>query len=328
MAANSINKKYPQISFYQTGSGGEHAPLVKSYDVEFNDSIVDTRYWKARSEGTKLKSRAINVYTAGDITYGKNPTIENKICALYVGTTIIGGDNPEDISRVAINGHSYITIDRILIINVETDEVRIVDRQSQTDITTGMVGSEIGFKRYITRDFPEGSEINIKLIDKVIPNSLKVAHRVKFNRGALMKLYEYTANDDGFEDGVFGGFGIRNNQEGTPLQIYTGSLEGKGLFGYGMTAGVSQSLFTTNSIAFVNSLPSELNDYIGTLNLATMGTSLIPLSASFGSGFTNATLINIGPRSIDGVAGSTGNTTTPPPVGGGGYIPNNNNQGA
>ena len=140
-----------------------------------------------------------------------------------------------------------------------------------------------------------------------------------------MQLYEYTANDEGFEDGVFGGFEVRNNQEGA--EIYTGSLEGKGLFGYGMTAGVSQSLFTTNSIAFVNSLPSELNDYIGTLNLATMGTSLIPPSASFGSGFTNAALINIGFLS-DGVASPPGNTTTPPPVGGGGYIPNNNNPGA
>ena len=128
---------------------------------------------------------------------------QQKIAALYIGTTVIGAD--EDPSRVAINGHSFITIDKILLIDVEADSVQIVERQSIIDITKGTVGEEKAFKRYITRDFFEGSEINIRLIDKTIKNSLKPSHFVKFNRGSLMKLYEYTANDNGFEDGVFGG---------------------------------------------------------------------------------------------------------------------------
>tara|TARA_R110001592_G_scaffold186951_1_gene431429 strand:- start:4189 stop:5025 length:837 start_codon:yes stop_codon:yes gene_type:complete len=268
----------PNINYY---TGGNPA-VSKSYDVEFDDAIADTRFWKARSEGTQLIGDKINVFTAGDITYGKLPVVENKIAALYVGTTVIGGDD-EDPSRTSILGHSYVTIDRILLINIETDEVQIINRQSIIDVNTGTVGEEKAFKRYITRDFNEGSEVNIRLIDKTVQNSLKTSHRVKFNRGSLMKLYEYTANDEGHEDGVFGGINLRRNIGGQ----HTGSLEGPGLFGYGMTAAASQSLFTS-SFSFVGSLPSELNDYTGDVNLSTLGAQLAPLTASVGSEFQTA----------------------------------------
>ena len=261
----------PNNTYYSPSNAG----ISQSYDVEFDDAIADTRFWKSRSEGTQLNGSAINVYTSGDTTYGKLPVVENKIAALYIGTTVIGG-NDEDPSRVSILGHSYVTIDRILLINTETDEVQIINRQSLIDITTGTAGEEKAFKRYITRDFFEGSEVNIRLIDKTVQNSLKTSHRVKFNRGSLMKLYEYTANEEGYEDGVFGGHNIRNNLDGT---IYTGSLEGPGLFGYGMSAAASQSLFTS-SFSFVGSLPSELNDYTGDVSLNTMGAQLTPLTAS------------------------------------------------
>ena len=269
----------PNIKYY---TGGNPA-VSKSYDVEFNDSIADTKFWKARSEGTQLNGSGINIFTEGDITYGKNPVIENKVAALYIGTTAIGGDN-EDPSRVSINGHSYISIDKILLINIETDEVQIIDRQSIIDITKGTSGDEKAFKRFITRDFFEGSEINIRLLDKAVANSLKTSHFVKFNRGSFMKLYEYTANTDGFEDGVFGGFGTKNNKG----NVFTGSLEGPGLFGYGMTAAASRSLFNNNSIQFVGSLPSELNDYTGEVNLSTLGSELAPITASVGSTFSAA----------------------------------------
>lgn len=264
----------PNNTYYSPSNAG----ISQSYDVEFDDAIADTRFWKSRYEGTQLNGSAINVYTSGDTTYGKLPVVENKIAALYIGTTVIGGDD-EDPSRASILGHSYVTIDRILLINTETDEVQIINRQSLIDITTGTAGEEKAFKRYITRDFFEGSEVNIRLIDKTVQNSLKTSHRVKFNRGSLMKLYEYTANEEGYEDGVFGGHNIRNNSDGT---IYTGSLEGPGLFGYGMSAAASQSLFTS-SFSFVGSLPSELNDYTGDVSLNTMGAQLTPLTASVGS---------------------------------------------
>ena len=255
----------PNNTYFSPSNAG----VSQSYNVEFDDALLDTRFWKSRSEGTQLQASSINVYKDTDVTFGKNPVVENKIAALYVGTTVIGAD--EDPSRATINGHSFITIDKILLIDVEADDVQIVERQSIVDITTGTVGEEKAFKRYITRDFFEGSEINIRLIDKTVKNSLKPSHFVKFNRGSLMKLYEYTANDNGFEDGVFGGHSIRNNIG----DIYTGSLRGPGLFGYGMTVAASQSLFTS-SFSFVGSLPSELNDYTGDLNLTTMSSELAP----------------------------------------------------
>ena len=261
-----------------------NAAISESFDIEFDDAILETRFWKSRAEGSQLQATSINKFTSGDISFGKNPVIENKIAALYIGTTIIGGESgnsAEDPSRVALNGHSYITLDKILLINLDTDEVQIIERQSLVDISTGTTGDEKAFKRFVTRDFNEGSEINIRLLDKTVANSLKPSHFVKFNRGSLMKIYEYTANDDGFEDGVFGGFNVKNNKDG----LHTGSLAGPGLFGYGMTAAVSRSLFTTDSIKFVGSLQSELNDYTGDLNLSTLGTELAPITASRGSGF-------------------------------------------
>ena len=260
-----------------------NAAISKSFDVEFDDAIADTRFWKARSEGTQLNASKINIFTPGDVTYGKLPIVENRIAALYVGTTVIGGDD-EDPSRVSINGHSYITIDKLLLIDIETDEVEIVERQSIIDITKGTSGDEKAFKRYITRDFFEGSEVNLRLLDKSVANSLKTSHFVKFNRGSFMKLYEYTANTDGFEDGVFGGFGVKNNRD----DVFTGSLEGPGLFGYGMTTAASRSLFNNNSIQFVGSLPSELNDYTGEVTLSTLGSELAPITASAGSSLTAA----------------------------------------
>ena len=265
----------PNINYF-TGN-----PAVsRSYSVEFDDAIADTRFWKARSEGTQLRGQAVNTFNEGDITYGKTPVVENKIAALYIGTTIIGAD--EDPSRVSINGHSFITIDRILLIDIETDEVQIINRQSIVDINSNTIGVEKAFKRFISRDFFEGSEINIRLIDKTVQNSLKPAHRVKFNRGSLMKIYEYTPNDEGHEDGVFGGHSIRNNFGNNS---HRGSLMGPGLFGFGMTAAVSRSLFNENSIEFVSSLPTELNNYSGDINLGAID-ELCPITASVGGGFS------------------------------------------
>mgnify|MGYP001270954521 CR=1 FL=1 len=269
----------PKTTYFSPANAG----ISQSFDIEFDDGLLDTKFWKSRSEGSQLQASSLNKFTEGDITYGKNPVIENKIAALYVGTTIIGGDN-EDPSRASILGHSYITIDRILLIDIQTDDVKIIERQSLVDINTGTTGDEKAFKRYITRDFNEGTEVNIRLIDKTIQNSLKPSHFVKFNRGSFMKIYEYTANTDGHEDGVFGGFGIRNNRG----DIFTGSLRGKGLFGYGMTAAASRSLFNSNSIQFVGSLPSELNDYTGDIDLTTLGSQLAPITASIGGNFQAA----------------------------------------
>ena len=254
--------------------------IKKEYNVEFNDSLLDLAGWKnPRYEGSKLTGVEINKFTQGDVTYGKNPVIENKVVALYIGNTLIGGDGEED-AYTEITNHSYATVDKILIIDLTDDSVQIIDRQNY---------NPVAFRRHVDRDLFEGSSVHIKLLDFSVENALKPRHAVKFNRGSLQKVYSYTANQKGFEDGVFGGFGARP-QLGEFIDNLSGSVETpyKGMFGYGSmfinsgSAGaVSASLFTTNSIDFVTALPSELNAYAGDVDTATLGLELNLVTQSF-----------------------------------------------
>ena len=254
--------------------------IKKDFNVEFNDSLLDLTGWKnPRYEGSKLTGVEINKFTQGDVTYGKNPVIENKVVALYIGNTLIGGDGEED-AYTEITNHSYATVDKILIIDLTDDSVQIIDRQNY---------NPVAFRRHVDRDLFEGSSVHIKLLDFSVENALKPRHAVKFNRGSLQKVYSYTANINGFEDGVFGGFGARP-QLGEFIDNLSGSVETpyKGMFGYGSmfinsdsNGAVSASLFNTSSIDFVETLPSELNAYAGDVNTETLGLQLNLVTQSF-----------------------------------------------
>ena len=258
-----------------------------TYNVEFDDALLDLEGWKKpRYEGSKLTGQAINTYNETDVTYGKNPVIESKVVALYIGNTLIGGDGEED-AYTEITNHSYATVDKILLIDLDDDSVQIIDRQNT---------NPIAFRRHVDRDLFEGSGVNVKLLDFSVENALKPRHAVKFNRGSLQKLYAYTANTGGFEDGVFGGFGSRT-QSGEFLDNLTTGSDHKpmrGMFGYGsmfvnssipaatnVGGAASASLFTTGSIQFVESLPSELSAYAGDVNTATLGLQLNLITQSF-----------------------------------------------
>ena len=254
--------------------------IKKEYNVEFDDSLLDLEGWKnPRYEGSKLTGVEINKFTQGDVTYGKNPVIENKVVALYIGNTLIGGDGEED-AYTEITNHSYATVDKILIIDLTDDSVQIIDRQNY---------NPVAFRRHVDRDLFEGSSVHIKLLDFSVENALKPRHAVKFNRGSLQKVYAYTANANGFEDGVFGGFGVRP-QLGEFIDNLSGSVATPfgGMFGYGSmfinsdsNGAVSASLFNTSSIDFVETLPSELNAYAGDVNTETLGLQLNLVTQSF-----------------------------------------------
>ena len=280
--------------------------VTQSYSVEFDDSLLDLEGWKnPRYNGSKMVAAAQNIFTPGDISYGKTPVIENKIVALYVGNTLIGGDNEEE-AYTEITNHSYATVDRILLIDLGDDSVQLIDRQNT---------NPVAFRRHVDRDLFEGSGVNIKLLDFSVENSLKPRHAVKFNRGSLQKIYSYTANTGGFEDGVFGGFGSRP-QLGDFVDNLSGSMETpyKGMFGYGMTDAASASLFTTGSIQFVTSLPSELSEYAGDVNTATLGLQLNLVTQSFDASAPQAE-VNFDLSFDDGTSGgstSGGGTGNPP----------------
>ena len=156
--------------------------VTKSFSVEFDDALLDLDGWKnPRYDGSKLTGQKINAYSNSDVTYGKNPVIENKTTALYIGNTLIGGEN-EDEQYAYIKKHSYVDINRILIINPETDELTLLDATQE------------GFKpfhRFITNDLPTGGSFNIRLLDYSIPNSLNAntQNYVKMNKGWLLKSF-------------------------------------------------------------------------------------------------------------------------------------------
>ena len=271
--------------------------MAKKYDIEFDDGLLDLAGWKnSRYEGSKLIGKRINRVHVNDISYGLNPVIENKTACIFLGKDIDEG-NANDINNqlVEISNHSYLTINKILFIDLDTDEVEIISRENMNNRA---------FNRIIAENFLEGSTMIIKSLED-LPEKLKPNHAVKFNRGQLMKIYSYTPNIDGYEDGVFGGVGIRE-KKGISLENLGSSSNSTGLFGFGMTAAASSSLFNTSSIKFTGLLPSELSDYEANYSTQTMGFSLNPLTASLDSDFTPGTTIPSLPPISTTVPGGSG----------------------
>ena len=236
--------------------------VSKSYSVEFDDSLLDMASWKnPRYDGSKLIGSQVNSYTEGDpiYPYGLKPVIENKTSAIFIGNSIQnGGDVTSSLDPLtSIKNHSYISIDAILLINTQTGTVEKITQEQFNETEE----NKESFRRMIADNFPEGSQIVLKILDIATSTQLKESHYVKFNQGLLMKLYAYTANSNGYEDGVFGGYGIRDQQGILTNNISSGSNSGGGLFGFGTTLQDSQSLFNETSIITINEFPSELSLY-------------------------------------------------------------------
>ena len=120
--------------------------MAKEYDVEFDDALLDLAGWKnPRYNGSKLTGAKVNQFTKGDISYGLNPVIENKSACIFLGKDIDEGyASDKDSSLVEILNHSYITIDKILFIDLETDDVEIISRENMNDTA---------FNRIVTENF-------------------------------------------------------------------------------------------------------------------------------------------------------------------------------
>tara|TARA_Y100000592_G_scaffold45491_1_gene72167 strand:+ start:13613 stop:16147 length:2535 start_codon:yes stop_codon:yes gene_type:complete len=156
---------------------------TRDFSVEFNDSVLDTQGWQGpRYNGCKTTGQKINVYNAGDITYGQKPNLENKTTALYISNTLVGGREDNQFADIA--HHSYINIDKILIIDLDDDSVRILDKANEPFD---------GFHRFVTTDFPTGGKFSTKLIDEHVQNNLQTSHIVKMNKGWLLKSFSYSA---------------------------------------------------------------------------------------------------------------------------------------
>ena len=167
-----------------------HSFSERILSAEFDDALIDQVAWKSsRYDGAQLKGREINSYHEssstweGDTTYGDLPVITNRTTALYIANTVIGGQ--EDPQFTTLKGHSYIGISKILIVDPDAETVQVLDSTMEPYDE---------FHRFITNDFPTGNKAFVKVIDSpnnVTQTNLKGHHRVKMNKGFLLKTFAF-----------------------------------------------------------------------------------------------------------------------------------------
>lgn len=215
-------------------------PVTKSFEdrqftAEFDDSLLDQAAWKnSRYDGAKLTANKFNVFTptstqidttltssgevegkfitvdggsvvwGGDKTYQNLSVISQHSTALYIANTVIGGT--EDSQFATIKKHSYVNINKILLINPINETVQIIDKATEPFQE---------FHRFITNDFPTGTTCKVKVLDESISDNLKSEYRVKMNKGWLLKTFDYNFVLD--TDGVLGGSGATSPANASSL---------------------------------------------------------------------------------------------------------------
>ena len=245
----------------------------RDFNIEFDDALLDLEGWKnPRYYGSKLTGKLINEYNgpsgsyAGDITYGKNPVVENKTTALYIVDTIVGGE--EDPQFAQIKGHSYLGIKQIIIINQEENTVQIIDRNAED--------FEV-FHRFITNDFPTGGKFKAKIIDNSIQNNLKNEYFVKFNKGYLLRAFNFKLVNDSIthkivnEDPAFIGGGTMQDVKFNNIFLYGDNFVEQNQFNFTNIQTRFQPQDTTRSSSLFFSFANSNG-----LAVATIGDELSP----------------------------------------------------
>ena len=218
---NYINSRLSRIAFRSSSS----------YNVEFDDSLIDLSGWKnSRHAGSRLKGAKINEYTAGDTTYGLNPVINQNSAAIYFGKSLIGADG-EDDGLTTIKNHSYLDIEKIILIDKYTDEITEIDVKNE---------NYKGINAYLAKDFKDGSSFNIEILDPKITHQLKNSYKAKFSQGYLRKVIEHKGNNGG---GSVAGQGIHVGyvDSSTAPFPYTQTNTSQSVFCYGKADTVMNS---------------------------------------------------------------------------------------
>ena len=178
---SSMTQYLPGTPSTSASSLVTHSFSERLMGAEFDDALVDQAAWKnSRYDGSKLTAAQINKFTQGDESYQTLPVITNQSTAIYIANTVVGGT--EDEQFATIKNHSYIGINKILIVNPQDNTVQVLDK------TTEPFNE---FHRFITNDFPTGNKAFIKIIDESIQTNLKGHHRVKMNKGYLVKSFDF-----------------------------------------------------------------------------------------------------------------------------------------
>tara|TARA_Y100001973_G_scaffold55330_1_gene81756 strand:- start:3876 stop:5786 length:1911 start_codon:yes stop_codon:yes gene_type:complete len=197
-------------------------PVTHSFEerltkiAEFDDALLDQAAWKnARYDGCKLSAKKINKFSyidsgidtvntssgeyegkytqiggvegrwawGGDISYQNLPVVSRLSTAIYIANTVVGGE--ENDNYTTIKNHSYVNINQILLVNPVDNTVQVIDKSNYP---------YQDFHRFITTDFPAGSRCVTKIIEdqqESVPNNLQNFHRVRMNKGWLLKTFTF-----------------------------------------------------------------------------------------------------------------------------------------
>ena len=144
----------------------------------------------------------------GDISYGLNPVINKETTAIYIANTVVGGT--ENQSYATLEGHSYVGISKILLVNMQDNTVRIIDRETEPYDS---------FHRFITSDFPTGAKLNVKVLDPAIQSNLEGNYRCRMNKGWLLSSFKYLdyLNDNGLNIALSS---IPHDTHNNPLELF------------------------------------------------------------------------------------------------------------
>lgn len=179
----------------------------KSYTAEINDSEFEREGWKnGRYKGTKLTAAKINEFTAGDITYGKEPVIEQYSKTVYVF-------NQAESSFVARAGVFYPTTDGVgqtlpdkeIVGSTKFKIDRAVtftvgDLTNFTQFEPGADKNDPNFFLFDTltkHDLALFNTCSVKFFDNANNGVIKKSYNVMYNKGEFLPAAAYfqTATD-------------------------------------------------------------------------------------------------------------------------------------
>ena len=285
---NFMNSKVSKIKFKLHTSGGLETGPGTLTSTEFDDGLIDLAGWNnPRYNGSKLTGVKINEYNEGDVTYGLNPVVEQKSAAIYFGKSLIGADG-EDDDLVTIKNHSYLNIEKIMLINKYTDEITTIDLKNE---------DYNGINGYIANDLKDGSGFNIELLDNKITHQLKDSYKAKFNQGYLKKIIEHKGiNGNGITTGEGIQAGYIDVIESAPA-TFANSSNTQNVFCYGNHDNTMNSdTLTLKSNPLTRQIwPTEIT--FGLTDLTVGSSTLVNSSMAHLGTFINSMLIPIASES-------------------------------
>ena len=161
------------------------APIVESgvgsFQIGPGENIAVNKEWTLRGPVLTVGEYPDVPVYAGDQTYGLNPVLNNESTAIYIANIIVGA-NGEDPQFANIQNHSYVGISKILVVNINTHTVEVLDR--------GTEGYQ-EFHRFITNDLPTGASFSMKVLDESVGSKLKQKYFCKMNKGWLLKTFDF-----------------------------------------------------------------------------------------------------------------------------------------